>query len=100
MESSHIIKGLYAITPDETDTEKLLHQIELIHSGGCRLLQYRNKKLALSALIDQAEQVKELCNRLNMTLIINDNVDICCNLDADGVHLGEMTTRSKQHVKN
>lgn len=89
MENTPTIKGLYAVTPDEADTKRLLRQIELLNQGGCHLLQYRNKSLPFLDQMEQAEQVKRLCEELKITLIINDNVDICCNLDADGVHLGE-----------
>lgn len=88
MANTHIIKGLYAVTPNEPDTKKLIHQIELVNKGGCQLIQYRNKVLTNEEKFRQAAQVKKKCDDLKMTLIINDDIDICCNLNADGVHLG------------
>nr|MBZ4200779.1 thiamine phosphate synthase [Methylotenera sp.] len=38
-----MIKGLYAITPDDTNTERLLAKVALALQGGVSLLQYRNK---------------------------------------------------------
>ncbi|PPC88889.1 MAG: thiamine phosphate synthase, partial [Methylotenera sp.] len=37
------IKGLYAITPDEQDTDILLAKVEAALQGGIGILQYRNK---------------------------------------------------------
>lgn len=89
MVDTTIIKGLYAITPDEPDTDKLSAKVLAALKGGARLFQYRAKNLNETHQFLQAEVIKQLCDRYNASLIINDNAELCSYLDAFGVHLGE-----------
>ena len=49
------IKGLYAITPDETDSAELLRKARLALQGGVRVLQYRNKSATAALKRQQAQ---------------------------------------------
>ena len=89
MVDTTIINGLYVITPDEPDTNKLSAMVLATLKGGARLVQYRAKTLNKTQQFLQAEVIKELCDRYNAYLIINDNIELCLHLDAFGVHLGE-----------
>ncbi|SNR79673.1 thiamine-phosphate diphosphorylase [Methylobacillus rhizosphaerae] len=82
------ISGLYAITPDITDTHKLLADSEAALAGGARILQYRNKRASAEQASEQAAALMTLCRRYAVPLIINDDVQLAIQLDADGVHLG------------
>ncbi|MCB5190892.1 thiamine phosphate synthase [Methylobacillus arboreus] len=82
------ITGLYAITPDETDTQKLLADSEAALVGGARIMQYRNKRVSGEQAREQASALLALCRRYQVPLIINDDVQLAASLDADGVHLG------------
>lgn len=82
------INGLYAITPDEQDSGLLLAQVEAALRGGIRLLQYRNKLATPELRRTQAAALLALCRAHGVPLIINDHLDLCLELDADGVHLG------------
>jgi thiamine-phosphate pyrophosphorylase len=82
------MRGLYLITPDWDDTEKLLHATEQALLGGAILLQYRHKLASPALRQEQATALLALCRRLNKPLIINDFIDLCIALDADGVHVG------------
>ena len=83
-----IIKGLYAVTPDEQDTDVLLAKVEAALLGGINILQYRNKQANHKLLTQQAQAILPLCRQYNVPLIINDSVKLCLTLDADGVHIG------------
>lgn len=83
-----LIKGLYAITPDETDTAELLRKVRLALLGGARLLQYRNKVADASLRLEQARALRELTLEFSVPLIINDDAILARQVDADGVHLG------------
>lgn len=83
-----MIKGLYAVTPDEADTDILLSKVEAALQGGINVLQYRNKKASHKLLTQQARAILPLCRQYNVPLIINDSVKLCLTLDADGVHIG------------
>lgn len=89
MVDTTIINGLYVITPDEPDTNKLSAMVLATLKGGARLVQYRAKTINKAQQFLQAEVIKELCDRYNSYLIINDNIELCIHLDAFGVHLGK-----------
>ena len=83
-----MISGLYAITPDEADTAELLRKVRLTLLGGARVLQYRNKIAAAALRLKQAQALRELAREFAVPLIINDDVVLARQVDADGVHLG------------
>ncbi len=82
------IKGLYAITPDEQDTDVLLAKVEAALQGGIGVLQYRNKLANHKLQTQQARALLRLCRQYHVPFIINDSIKLCLTLDADGVHLG------------
>lgn len=82
------IKGLYAITPDMLNTELLCQQVEAVLQGGASIVQYRNKAADISLRLRQATAILALCRSYNVPLIINDHLDLCAQIDADGLHLG------------
>ena len=82
------IKGLYAVTPDQPDTARLLAQAEAALQGGVSMLQYRNKTASYELKREQASELMWLCEAHDVPFIINDHVLLCVELDADGVHLG------------
>jgi len=79
------LRGLYAITPDGPDATG---KVEQALEGGIALLQYRRKGLAREALLQEAAQMLELAKRHRVPFIVNDDVQLALDLDADGVHLG------------
>lgn len=83
------LRGLYAITPDWTDSKRLLTVTEVILAAGCRLLQYRNKSASDCHRQEQAVALRGLTRRFDALLIINDDVELAQYCEADGVHLGE-----------
>lgn len=83
-----MIKGLYAITPDEADTDLLLTKVALALQGGVSVLQYRNKSANHKLKTQQARAILPLCRQFKVPLIINDSVKLCLTLDAEGVHIG------------
>jgi len=82
------IKGLYAITPDSTDTPELLHRTRLVLSGGASVLQYRNKSADAGLQLQQATALRELTHEFSVTFIVNDDAQLAAQVSADGVHLG------------
>lgn len=80
---------LYAVT-DRTwvGQQTLLEQIEAALAGGVTLVQLREKALPEEAFLKEAIQVRTLCRRYGVPLLINDNVDVALQSGADGVHVG------------
>ncbi|HWX00675.1 thiamine phosphate synthase [Collimonas sp.] len=82
------MKGLYIVTPDWDDTARLLAVSEQALQGGAALLQYRHKTADAALRQEQAEALLALCRRYQRPFIINDYVELCLALGADGIHVG------------
>lgn len=82
------ISGLYAITPEQPDTARLLSQVRAALSGGARVVQYRSKSQDAALLHEQASELLELCHAFEVPLIINDSLRLADLSGADGLHLG------------
>lgn len=80
---------LYAVT-DRSWVGKytLTEQIEQALEGGVTILQLREKALSEEEFIKEATEVKKICTRYGVPLIINDNVEVALKSGADGVHVG------------
>ena len=82
------LKGLYLVTPDWDDTDRLLQVTQAALQGGAALLQYRHKTADASLRQIQATALVALCRRFGRPFIVNDHVDLCLTIGADGVHVG------------
>ncbi len=83
------LRGIYAITPALPDTSELLHKAEQAIAGGISLLQYRNKQADAALQQQQAGALVQLCRQHQVMLLVNDNIALAQQVDADGVHLGQ-----------
>jgi len=83
------LAGLYAITPDWSDSYRLLSATEAILEAGCRILQYRNKTASDCHRQEQAVALRGLTRRFDALFLVNDDIDLAEFCEADGVHLGE-----------
>lgn len=82
-------RGLYAITPDDPDTSRLLARVETVLRAGATWLQYRNKAASDELRAEQALELHGLCRRFDVPLIINDDWALAAAIGAAGAHLGE-----------
>lgn len=82
-------RGLYAITPDECDTQRLLDRVALVLGSGAAWLQYRNKQAGADLRRQQALALQPLCRAHGVPLIVNDDWRLAAEIGADGAHLGE-----------
>lgn len=90
------MKGLYLITPDWDDTQKLLDVTEAGLRGGAALVQYRHKTADAALRREQAAALQSLCRSYGRPFIVNDFVGLCMELDADGIHVGGTDTAVEQ----
>lgn len=80
---------LYAITDRKSDDKNELYsKVEKALEGGITILQLREKNLSEDEFVQEAIEIRELCHKYNVPLIINDNVDVAIKAKADGVHVG------------
>ncbi|MDQ3028510.1 MAG: thiamine phosphate synthase [Actinomycetota bacterium] len=82
------LRGLYLITPDDTDIERLTRRVEEVLLAGASVLQYRNKLAGPAERAAQASAILPLCRARGVPLIINDDWELASAIAADGVHLG------------
>ena len=82
------LRGLYAVTPDIADTARLLALSEQVLAGEPALLQYRNKTADAALRREQARALQRLCRAAGVPFIINDDLALALEIDADGAHLG------------
>ena len=91
------LQGLYILTDEHlTPPEHLLQAVELAIAGGCRIVQYRDKSSNTALRTQQAAALKTLCERSHTLLIINDDIDLARQINADGVHLGKHDAKLQQ----
>ncbi len=80
---------LYAITDRRyNDKLSLYKQVEEALKGGVTIVQLREKELDEDTFTQEALQLKELCHRYNVPLVINDNLTVALRSGADGIHVG------------
>lgn len=82
------VAGLYAITPQDADTQRLIRRVGRVLEGGCRLVQYRGKEADMATRMAQAGALAQLCAREGAALIVNDDARLAAQVGAAGVHLG------------
>jgi thiamine-phosphate diphosphorylase len=63
--------------------------VEKAIKGGVTAVQFRDKKLADNEFLSSALELQKICSKYHVPFIINDRVDICLAVNADGVHLGQ-----------
>ena len=80
---------LYAVTDRAwVGRQTLLEQIESALAGGVTLVQLREKRMSGEDLVREAREVRALCHRYGVPLILNDDVDAALASGADGIHVG------------
>ena len=81
---------LYAVTDRSwLGEETLYEQVEKALKGGATFVQLREKELDEEHFLEEAIALKELCHKYHVPFVINDNVKIAKEMDADGVHVGQ-----------
>ena len=80
---------LYLVTDSTYHTEEsFLWTIEEACKGGVTLLQIREKERSGRDYLALARKVKEITDRYDIPLIVEDRIDIALAVDAAGVHVG------------
>lgn len=82
--------GKLCVITDTAIQDKYSHYeiAEMAIEGGADMIQFRDKAMSTTELIETAIKLKKLCTKHKVTFIVNDRVDVAMISDADGVHLG------------
>lgn len=85
---------LYAVTdrswlkPGET----LVEVVETLLKAGVTCVQLREKEAEDALILQEAQELKELCHRYGVPFLVNDRPDLAQAVGADGVHVGQEDT--------
>lgn len=81
---------LYAVTDRHWLGEETLYdQVKKALDGGATFVQLREKKLDREDFLAEAKEIQKLCKEYGVPFVINDEVSIAKDIDADGVHVGQ-----------
>lgn len=81
--------GLYGVTPDWDDADRLERAIRQAAAGGMTTVQLRLKTVGHGQRHSIAVRLLSVCRELGVPLIINDDWQLAIEIGADGVHLGK-----------
>ncbi len=82
---------LYAVTDRayEKDGYNLYNQLEDALKGGVTCVQIREKNISDDEFYSVSKEISSLCKKYNVPLLVNDNIKIAKEINADGVHIGQ-----------
>lgn len=90
MDKKNIDYTLYFVTDRELmHCDSVERCVELAVKGGASVVQLREKDITSREFYETALRVHEVTKAAGIPLIINDRLDICMAVDAEGVHLGQ-----------
>lgn len=78
--------GVYLITDQD---ENLVERVKRAVSGGISALQFRHKGKDRVEKIRLGKELREIADLANIPFIVNDDLALALELDADGLHIGQ-----------
>src|SRR3989304_7829961 len=79
---------IYLVTDRKIAKQPFLKVIKEALKGGVKAIQLREKDLSSKEMYGLAKEIRNITEKKNALLIINDRIDIALAAGADGVHLG------------
>lgn len=90
MNKSNIDYSVYLVTDHRGKTDaEILNIIEQAIKGGTSVVQIREKTASTKEFYNLALKAKEITEKYNVPLIVNDRIDIALAVKSDGVHIGQ-----------
>lgn len=87
---------LYLVTDrDLMHASTVEESVKLAIAGGVTFVQLREKAVSSLEFYETAIRVKNITDRYNVPLVINDRLDIALAVGADGVHIGQSDLPAK-----
>ena len=81
---------LYAVTDRHwLDGRRLIDVVRESLDGGVTMIQLREKTLEEGKFLEEAKELQTLCRERGVPFLVNDNVEIAREMNADGVHVGQ-----------
>ena len=81
---------LYLVTDRTWLKDKTLPEVvESVLKNNATFIQLREKNLDYKRFKELAIEIKKITNKYQVPFVINDNIEIAMEVDADGVHVGQ-----------
>lgn len=81
---------LYAVTDRNwLNGRSLIDVVRESLDGGVTMVQLREKTLGEEKFLEEAKELQKLCRERHVPFLVNDNVEIARQMNADGVHVGQ-----------
>ncbi len=81
---------LYVVTDRSWLGENSLKdQVEDTLKAGASFIQVREKELPFDEFLREAREIKNITDKYNIPFVINDNIEVAIQSNADGVHIGQ-----------
>ena len=91
---------LYGVTDSKKlKGRKMSELVEEAILGGVTMIQLREKEMTHEEFKQESLDVQSVCQKNHIPLIINDDVELCKEIDADGVHIGQDDLNLKEARK-
>ncbi len=81
---------LYVLISSDIATKSVKETARLVIDGGADAVQLREKTISDSEFISLAREIRDISIKRGSLLIINDRVHVAREINADGVHLGQL----------
>lgn len=78
----------YLVTYSSISKRDNISDVKNAVNAGCKIVQYREKNKNTREMINEAKNLKKICEN-KAIFLINDRVDVALAVDSDGVHLGQ-----------
>ncbi len=82
--------NFYFITDSNLTKQDCLKDVDDAIRGGARVIQYREKNRSKTEMLAEARILVNTCKKAGVHLLINNSVEIALDVDAHGVHLGQL----------
>lgn len=82
--------NIYGLTAEKfSNGRSNIEVVKQMLSAGIKIIQYREKYKSLKEKYEECFQIRKLTKEYGALLIVNDHVDLCLMVEADGVHIGQ-----------
>lgn len=82
--------ALYAITDEKlTPPSTIIAQVSLALKHGVTIVQYRDKSSKNSEIVFTCKELQTLCREYGAMFVVNDRVELACQINADALHVGK-----------
>ena len=82
-------KFIYIVSPSKIYKSFLSDLIKILKLKKVSFFQLRIKKKSFKEKLIIGKKIKRICKKFNVKFLINDDVNLAKQLDADGCHLGQ-----------